>query len=357
MKITFVLPGVGLSGGVNVVFEYANHLQNRGHDVSIVYPLIPLGSASKDLMRTVGRIVLSLWHGNRVEWFDLRANLIRIPTLAEKYIPNADIIVATQWDTAYYVNKYDKNKGEKFYLIQHYETWLGPKEEVDRTYKLGLHNIVISKWLKEILQHKLNAEVEALIPNGIDLNQFYPEQVEGHGDKIRILMPYRKQEWKGVEDGIRAFEMVSKEHDNIKLVMFGPRKGEDVPEYAEFHENLTRDELRKLYNSCDIFCFPSRMEGFGLPPMEAMACKVPVVTTKVGAVPDYAIPGKTALISQPRDFRALARNMIELVENEQKRKRIAKAGYSHIRQFTWDNATNRIEKIFSLYSKRSYKKD
>jgi len=88
------------------------------------------------------------------------------------------------------------------------------------------------------------------------------------------------------------------------------------------------------------------MEGFGLPPMEAMACRIPVVTTEVGAIPDYAIPGKTALISQPKDFKALARNLIELIENPQKRDRIAKAGYQHIQQFTWEKSTDKLEKLF-----------
>ena len=346
MKITFILPGIGLTGGVKVAFEYANHLQARGHEVSIVYPLILLPLLIRDPWRTSKGIVRTILEGNKVKWFDLKANLIRTPTLAERYIPDADIIVATWWRTVRYVNSYGEDKGKKFYLIQHYEIWDGPKEMVDKTYKLGLHNIVISSWLKGILQNELGAKVEALIPDAVNPNEFYPEYTRKDGGEIRILMPYRKLEWKGTEDGIKAFEIVHKKHKNTKLVMFGFRKGKDVPRYAEFHENIVTSELRRLYNSCDIFCYPSHMEGFGLPPMEAMACRIPVVTTEVGAIPDYAIPGKTALISQPKDFKALARNLIELIENPQKRDRIAKAGYQHIQQFTWEKSTDKLEKLF-----------
>ena len=64
---------------------------------------------SKDLVHVIGRTALNLWHGNKIGWFDLKADLIRVPTFSEKFIPNADIIVATRWETAYHVNKYDKN--------------------------------------------------------------------------------------------------------------------------------------------------------------------------------------------------------------------------------------------------------
>jgi glycosyltransferase involved in cell wall biosynthesis len=295
-----------------------------------------------------------MWNGNHVDWFDLKANLMRVPALSERFIQKADIIVATRWDIAFNVSRCEKDKGKKFYLIQHYETWLGPKEKIEETYKLGLHNIVISNWLKKVVEGT-GAKVEALIPDGVDFGQFYPEpngqpnEVISSGlirGQFRILMPYREQKWKGVEDGIKAFEIVSKEYEGAKLVMFGPRKGKDVPEYAEFHENISTDKLRKLYNSCDLLVYPSHAEGFGLPPMEAMACGLPVVSTEVGAIPDYAVHGKTALISKPGDFRNMAGNMIELIEDGEERRRIAEAGCNYVRQFTWDSSTDQLERLF-----------
>jgi glycosyltransferase involved in cell wall biosynthesis len=352
MKITFILPGIGISGGTKAVFEFANHLCKRGHEVSIIYPMIPLNFGGKwySLGNRVGQakwFVGNLIRGNKVGWFNVDANLIRVPILAERYIPDADIIVATWWETAYYVSRYNKNKGEKFYLVQHYEIWGGPEEKVNATYRLGLRNIVNSTWLKSILQDKLGAPVEALILHAPDRGQFFPENVEKSSDAIRILMPYREAKWKGSADGIKAFEMARERCPNIRLVMYGPPRGKDVPKYVEFHEKPYGEKLRKIYNSCDILLFPSHCEGFGMPPMEAMVCKRAVVSTDVGAIPDYAIPGETALVSPPRCPELLAENLIKLVEDEELLKRISEAGYNHITKFTWDKATEALEQTFS----------
>jgi len=356
MKITFILPTIELSGGVKVVFEYANRLQEKGHDVTVIYPFLFIDMEAKrfDIKKLIAiayRIFRNLKHKNQADWFDLKAKLTMVPTLNEKNIPDADIIVATWWETVYYVKKYPKNKGEKFYLIQHYETWGGPKEKVEKTYNMGLHNIVISNWLEKKLRN-IGAKVEILIPNGINTDEFYPEQLKRDSEKIRILTPYRKEGWKGIKDGLKALEIIKKEKKNYRLIMFGqkPRKNE-LPKDVEFHFLPVKEELRKLYNSCDIFIFPSRCEGFGLPPMEAMACKIPVVTTNVGAVLDYAIPGETALVSEPYDFENLANHTLELIKDKQKRKRIAENGYKHIIQFNWNKSVNHLEKTFKKYVK------
>ncbi len=353
MKITFVIPLVSLVGGIKVVFEYANNLQARGHEVRVVYPLVPAVSGKKwyDIKYFINKILRTLINikkGNVVDWFDLKAKLSGKPTLDEIFIPDGDIVVATSCETSYYVSKYNKNKGIKFYLIQGYETWCGEKN-IDRSYKLGLHNIVISTWLKNLIQTKIEGKIEDLIINGIDFTQFYPEITDRDKNQIRILMPYRDGKAKGFNDGLKAFEIVRNRYNNVKLVLFGVNKEKNIPENVEIHKRVIGDELRHIYNSCDIFLFPSQSEGFGLPPMEAMACGCAVVTTNVGAVPDYAIPGKTALVSAPGDPEALAQNVIQLIENKEKRKQIAENGYNYVKQFTWDKSTDELEKIFKRY--------
>jgi len=350
MKITFIVPSTSISGGVRVIFEYANRLQKRGHNVSVLYPLIPLnfGLRSYDYRRNFLRIVKFLSNFKRwarVDWFDVKANLMIIPTLSEKYIPNSDIIVATAWPTAYYVNSYGKCKGRKVYFIQGYEIWNGPRDKVEKTYKLPLRKVVVSSWLKNLMEDKFQERVKEVIMNGVNLDQFYNLHKK-YNSKKRILMYYSNSKLKGAEDGIKALEIVKNRYPEIQLVMFGTHKGRNVPRYVEFHRKPSKERLRELYSSCDIFLYPSRSEGFGLPPMEAMACKCAVVTTNVGAIPDYVIPGKTALVSPPNSSKGLAENLIQLIEDEEKLRNISIAGYNYIKKFGWEQSATKLEKLF-----------
>jgi len=358
MKINFILPTFEFCGGIKVVAEYADRLQQRGHEVTVIYPEIQIAfdwpcrqwydpvRFAYYLLHLLGKTRRNAALCERGDWFTLNARLLKVPSLLQENIPDADIVVATLWATAYYVCRYPESKGRKFYLIQHYETWCGKKSRVEKTYAMGLSNIVISTWLKEKVE-KSGGYVSAIIPDGIDFQEFYPDPGRREDERVRVLIPYRYESWKGTEDGLQAFMKARQRNPGIQLVMFGPNPGKNaLPKEVEFHIIPTKAALRRLYNSCDIFLFPSWHEGFGLPPFEAMACKRAVVATRVGALLDYAVDGQTALLSDPHDVDALAENILRLAKDKQEREKIAENGYNSVRQLSWENSVDKIEKVF-----------
>lgn len=390
MKITFLLPVIRVGGGVKSTFELANRLHDRGHEVTVVYPWTRLLSGSKwynfktllsrafESSRWLGRGRASpedggecrcalaklarrcrgslrrLANEKRLDWFDLRAGLLRVPSLAERHVPKADVIVATWWANALEISGFGPDRGEKFYFIRHYETWGGPEKLVDRTYTLPLHRLVTSTWLKELIEGKFGVPTIGPLPNGIDFDVFYRERegFEPHSPR-RIGLLYRRQAWKGMADGLEAFRAASSEFPSVRLVLFGVRptpddaKGIGEIEGVEYHHLPTGGELRRIYNSLDIFLFPSLCEGFGNPPMEAMACGAACVTTDVGAVRDYTVPGETALVSPPGDTGSLAANLVRLLRDEELRRALAEKGNNHVRRFTWEKTAEKLETIFA----------
>lgn len=336
------------------MFEYANRLQALGHEVTCVCPFEQFPCPDNAFRRLERWLREKLYYPlklgkskpavSTVKWFPLKAKLIEVPDLSAKYVPNADIVIATAWETAEWVNTYPDSKGSKFYFIQHYEVWAGPKKRVDQTYKLPLKKITIASWLTKKMT-EFNEPVCATITNGINLEHFYNENKK-YNQPRRIGMLYHGTEWKGTKDGLQAFAQAKQKHPDIQLVLFGVQKEEakvPIPNDAEFHLDPSQEELRQLYCSLDIFLSPSWTEGCQLPPMEAMACKAAVVATNVGGVPDYAIAGKTALLSEPHDPAGLARNLIELLDNKERLEQVSLAGYKHIKEFTWEKATQKLE--------------
>jgi glycosyltransferase involved in cell wall biosynthesis len=87
------------------------------------------------------------------------------------------------------------------------------------------------------------------------------------------------------------------------------------------------------------------VEGLKMPPMEAIACKCAVVATNVGAISDYTITGETALVVPLRKPELLAKNIILLIENEEKMKNLSEVGHKYIKKFTWEKATSKFENI------------
>lgn len=345
MKITFLTPHINISGGVKIILGYADRLTKRGHEVTVICPQptfargkikgVPIIYPKRDIMNFLKR---------KPDWIEVKADIKYVPSYEERYIPDADIVVVSAWGAAQYVKDYSSRKGRKFYLIQHYESlYHGPPNEVDKTYLYPLKKIVVSNWLKGIMKEKFNSHSE-LITNPIDFEEFYPKRKTYNVVK-RVCMLYHVYDWKGVSDGLKAFKIAKERFPGIQLTMFGAHKKQvntDICHEYYFKPHKPAD----VYNSCDIFLCPSWIEGFGLPSAEAMACKCALVTTDNGGCRDYAIHGKTALVSPPKNPEALAENLNRLLGDEELLKRIAQNGYEHIRQFAWEKAVDKMEKIF-----------
>ncbi|MCZ2990936.1 hypothetical protein NYY86_22720, partial [Acinetobacter baumannii] len=135
MKINFILPFTYATGGIRVAFEYANRLQEKGHDVVCYAPMLAYKfdnyGVKGNLRRIKSSIGNSIKRRNKVNWFDLNVQIKLVPYIGDTFVRKADAVIATAWPTAYSVYELDKDKGEKFYFVQAYEDWSGPKELVD----------------------------------------------------------------------------------------------------------------------------------------------------------------------------------------------------------------------------------
>jgi glycosyltransferase involved in cell wall biosynthesis len=237
-------------------------------------------------------------------------------------------------------------KGLHFYLIQHYENWDRSDEEVDATWQLPMHKVVISRWLEQIGIELGEATRITYIPNGVDAEEFPLTGVIEDRNRATICMLSHHAAWKGTADGLAALSLVRERYPAAKVTLFGvdPRPS-FVPPWAHYVERPSRLELSELYNKSAIFLHPSWSEGWPLPPAEAMLSGCALVSAANRGVQEYAVDGQTALLAPIHDPEALARRICELISDDEVRYQIARNGRLMLRTFTWNRAVNSMESL------------
>ena len=355
MRISVVVPGYAREpiGGVGVVYQYANELVALGHDVTIVHaaryrrrPALRDGRPRRQLEQLIGG-----WRDLRrgapeeVSWLrvDPAVDLRYVSTIDATTVPEADVVVATAWQTASPVAALPTSKGRRCYLIQHHETWSGSEARVDETWRLPLRKIFIAQWLYERALAMGCTDLHR-VPGAIDVAKFHLSRPIEHRPR-RVAMLASDWAWKGRAEGVAALQQACAAAPDLAAVLFGagPRP-DDLPAWIEYRQDPPQDVLvDDVYNGSSIYLCPSHAEGWHLPPAEAMACGAAVVSTDIDGVADYAIDGTTALLSPPRDPDGLATNLLRLLNDDRERVTLASAGHAHIQQFTWANSTAALE--------------
>ena len=357
MRVTFLLPCHSRKpiGGVRVAYQYANGLAARGHTVTVVHaalmePWQYLRPLSQREPRVVARGLLDLaaraarapgtpgW-----QWVDPRVRLRYVPTLHPRHVPDGDAAVATSWRTAESLARYPVAKGAGHYLIQHYETWDGPKDRVDATWRLDLRKVAIAEWLVDVAL-TLGAGDIVRIPNGLDHERFRVTRALADRPP-RVAMLWSPSPVKGGADGIRALERARRAVPELEAVLFGVRpRPRGLPSWIEHVQDPPQERLvEDVYNRSSVYLCPSRGEGWHLPPAEAMACGCAVVSTDIGGVRDYAVEGETALLAPVGDPAALADAVVRLCRDEVLRAGLARAGNRLVRTFTWERSVAAFE--------------
>ncbi|GAA0083794.1 glycosyltransferase family 4 protein [Clostridium sp. CTA-7] len=345
MKINVIIPFTAVTGGIKVMFQYINGLIEKGHEVNVYVPAISYKFNYKGLKGTVERGRASLFNclsWRKVKWFDLKVRVRVVPSINNLFIEDADVTIATAWPTAYSVNNLNNKKGKKVYFIQHYETWSGKLDKVEGSYDLSLNQIVISKWLKDLMINKHKQSKVYLAYNGLE-NSFIFNEEKKFNEKINILIMHHNLEWKGFSDGLEALKIVKNKYNNINVKCFGLEDYQN--DILEYHKRPKKEKLKELYRESDIYIFPSRFEGWGLTVIEAMANKCAVVGTKTGVLDDLGINEVNSLISDIRDIEGLANNIIRLIEDKKLLEKISNKGFEVAQSLELGNTIENYEKI------------
>jgi len=219
--------------------------------------------------------------------------------------------------------------------------------------------VAVSNYMKDVAVEKYGVEPErvSVIYNGVDVRFWHIPHSKV--EKGLILYVGRLSYEKGVDLLIEAFAKIRRRLDYAHLVIAGKGKESivdfykrkvmqlDLPEDSvRIMRNVSDDVLRQLYNKCEVYVLPTRYEPFGITILEAMACRKPVVATKVGGIPEIVKSKQNGLLFRLNDVDDLAEKIIKLLCDEKLHSKCSEGAYETAKKFSWEKVAENLLNVY-----------
>lgn len=206
---------------------------------------------------------------------------------------------------------------------------------------------------------KIEKDIQ-VIPNFVDTSRFHQTDKEHfkkmlapNGERILAhVSNFRKV--KRVEDVVRIFEKV---HDEIpsKLLMIGDgperQHAEEMCRHSRIFDNVRflgkQEQMDEILSISDLFILPSQYESFGLSALEAMACRVPVISSNAGGLPEINVEGETGFLSNVGDIDSMAEHAIYILSDDERLEKFKEAAHEHARKFEKQNIIPLYEQLYN----------
>jgi glycosyltransferase involved in cell wall biosynthesis len=198
--------------------------------------------------------------------------------------------------------------------------------------------ITISEHAREALIQRLQLDPQRVraIYLGVDVERFTPD---GRAREPFLLYPANRWPHKNHDRLLEAFALVRRERPELRLTLTGAgHESAHVPTGVTVRGHVPLHQLVELYRSAAALVYPSLYEGFGIPPVEAMACGCPVAVSRVASLPEVC--GDAAVYFDPLDVESIAQGIREVLDHP------AAGGLERAAQFTWDRCARAHDEVY-----------
>jgi glycosyltransferase involved in cell wall biosynthesis len=355
----------------------------------VYYYVQRLASALLDLDRSNDYVLTYLNAANSDGEFGLPAGNARIKKvtwlprtvyhllLRTPFAPPFDLVTGTAGDIFVFTKfvRWPLLRRSKSLVVVYDTTYLDTPEAVEnwhfrrylrwavpRSIRRASQVIAISESTKRSLMrhYGTSADKISVVTPALDHTMFAPstsDQIDAvrakHGiDKPYILSVGTIEPRKNLVGLLRAFALTSEEFNQKYALVLVGGKGWLDEQINELYEQLSKrmtiirtgyvpsDELPALYSGASVFVYPSLFEGFGMPPLEAMACGTPVITADNSSLPE--VVGDAGILVEATDAAQLAREMQELLADPERAAELRAKGLARAQSFTWEASAKEL---------------
>lgn len=335
-KIIYILPAIGLYGGIISVLQIVNQLILNGFDANVA---------------TYGKVDDEVY-----KLFPCFFNALRFDSQAElaAYLPDCELIVATSWDSVYpaLAAAQQRPHVSLAYFVQDFEPDFFPEDEIETrrqaelTYKLIDQKIVKTRWLKK----KVCAYGGSVhrIPLGLNLDYFYNQGLERGRQVIALGRPSSHR--RNFPMVIEVFSELLRRDPKVKVALYGyGYNSKNLPFELKDYGRLSQfTDVAKAMNESSVLLDCSTFQGFGRPGLEAMACGTFPVLTREGGITQYAKHGYNCLLIDPQSRDDIVDKIIRALDDTPLRGNIVSNGLNTATEYSLEMEGIRTAKLFTL---------
>lgn len=330
--LNWIIPEMGVgSGGHTTIFRFVTKLQRRGIK-NRIYVIKPVNIQTDRELRAFLRAN-----------YDIDPDEIEIYCETDKF-EFAHGMMATSWQTAYYVNKFD-NTLAKFYFVQDFEPYFFARGAeylfAENTYKFGLYGITAGTWLKEKLHEEYGMKTSS-ISFSYDRNVYVPGEKK---DDTRRIFFYARPITARREFEMGLFALIELYHrmPDIEVIFAGWDVGHYEIPFIHLNAGIiTPAELSYVYGQCDM-CLVLSATNLSLLPLEVMASNSVVVSNR-GANNEWLLNSENAILTDDDHF-DIADKMEYYFNHKDELAKIRERGRSFAQKTEWEAEADKAYEI------------
>lgn len=338
MKITFVVPHGGRSGGVRSTVKVANGLLRRGHKVRL------LAIKSKRNLRTKLRhLWWSTYYSNHSDWVGLFDGKVeRAADIEQCAFEGNEIVVASGWLAAIEVRQVKHPGIIKVHIVR---SRLQDPDDMRKSWGEDVPKLAISSFVAESINEACHQEVTAVIPNAIDLTEYYPCLTEEMRNGIGSI--FGRSWHKDPEFILAVLTRLRERRPQVPQRVFGAaRRPKDIP-HRDYFRLPSLEKAREIYSQSLVWFVGSCSEGFCVPILEAMACGCAVVATDCGGPRDIITDGENGFLVEVGNIGQALKKIELLLDNAELRCHFVERSRLTLEKYTWDKSVDQLERVLS----------